>query len=61
MSASLNGGEWISGLRARKILGIGYGSLQRLAVIGKVKTLVEPGQTPRYRREDVEALAPPSA
>lgn len=52
-----NGSEWISGLRARQILGIGYGALQRLAVLGKVRTLIEPGLSPRYNRADVEKVA----
>lgn len=49
--------EWVSGLQARRMLGIGYGALQRLAVIGKVTTLVEPGLSPRYRRDDLARLA----
>jgi hypothetical protein len=52
-----NGSEWISGLRARQLLGIGYGGLQRLAVLGKVRTLIEPGLSPRYNRADVEKVA----
>lgn len=55
--AVLSNQEWISGLRARKALGIGYGALQRLAVLGKIRVLVEPGQTPRYNRSDVARLA----
>ena len=51
-----NDGEWISGLRTpdtRHRLC----ALQRLAVIGKVRTLVEPGLSPRYNRADVERVA----
>jgi hypothetical protein len=54
MSAPSN--EWISGLRARQMLGIGYGALQRLAVLGQVRTLIKPGLSPRYSRADVEQL-----
>lgn len=49
--------QWTSGLQARKALGIGYGALQRLVVLGRIRVRVEPGVSPRYCREDVERLA----
>jgi len=30
--------EWISGLKARRCLRMSYGSLARLAILGKVRT-----------------------
>lgn len=53
--------DWISGLRARKALGIGYSGLVRLALVGKIRTKIEPGQTPLYNRADVERLVSKSA
>lgn len=53
----LSHAEWTSGLSARKALGIGYGALQRLVVLGRIRVLVEPGLSPRYHRGDVERLA----
>jgi hypothetical protein len=50
-------GEWITGLAARRLLQCSYGALQRLAVLGQVKTQLAPGVPVRYRRSDVEAIA----
>jgi hypothetical protein len=49
--------EWISGLKARKHLRMSYGSLARLAILGKVRTRLEPGVAPRYAQDNVEAIA----
>src|SRR5262249_27995277 len=48
--------DWVTGLCARRLLKCSYGGLQRLAVIGKVRTLVEPGVSPRYSKRDIELL-----
>jgi hypothetical protein len=58
--ASPSSEEWLTGRTARRQLGgISYASLQRLAVLGRIGTLVEPGIPPRYRRSDVARLAAP--
>jgi hypothetical protein len=49
--------EWITGSAARRILGVGYSSLQRLCVLGRVRTRLDPGVPVRYHRGDVEAVA----
>jgi hypothetical protein len=49
--------EWISGLKARRCLRVSYGSLARRAILGKVRTRLEPGVAPRYAQDDVEAIA----
>ena len=49
--------NWITGAAARRRLGVSYGGLQRLAVLGQIDTLVEPGIPPRYSREDVDRIA----
>jgi hypothetical protein len=54
---TVSNGEWITGLAARRLLRCSYGALQRLAVLGQVKTRLAPGEPVRYHRGDVEAIA----
>jgi hypothetical protein len=54
---TVSDGEWITGLAARRRLKCSYGALQRLAVLGQVRTRLALGVPVRYRREDVEAIA----
>jgi hypothetical protein len=49
---------YVSGRMARQLLGGASAyTLQALALRGEVRTLVDPGRPPAYRREDVERLA----
>jgi hypothetical protein len=49
--------EWVPGSEARRIIGCTYARLKSLALVGKLKVLLEPGISPKYRRADVEAIA----
>ena len=49
--------EWITGSEARKILKLSNSALLRLAVLGRVRTRLEPGLAVQYNRADVERLA----
>jgi hypothetical protein len=48
--------EWLSANAARRISGWGVSRLQRLAILGRIRTMNPPGETTRYRREDIERL-----
>jgi hypothetical protein len=48
---------WISGQKARARLNVGYGSLVRLALLGRIRTRIEPGIPAKYSARDVEAIA----
>jgi hypothetical protein len=47
---------FVSAAEAGRIAGISQTKLQRLAVLGRVRVELEPGEKPRYSRADVEAL-----
>jgi hypothetical protein len=49
--------EWITGLAARRRLGIGYSGLNRLAVLREVRVRLELGRAPSYSRADVDRIA----
>ncbi len=49
---------YLSGRMARQLLGGASAyTLQALALRGEVRTLIDPGRPPVYRRDDVERLA----
>jgi hypothetical protein len=46
--------EWITGREARTLLGgIAFTTLQRLAILGHIRTKIDPGVPPRFHRGDV--------
>ena len=49
--------EWLTGAAARRRLKMSYCGLQRLAILRRVATLIEPGIPPRYSRTDVDRIA----
>lgn len=49
--------ELMTANAACKTLGIVPYTLQRLALTGRVRVLIEPGANPRYYRAEIEALA----
>jgi hypothetical protein len=49
--------EWINGTEARRILQVSNTRLLRLAVLGRVRTRLEPGFAVQYNRADVEKVA----
>ncbi|MHB1558586.1 MAG: hypothetical protein ACYC61_14105 [Isosphaeraceae bacterium] len=58
MSTTAPAGEWISCRQARHVLGgCGTATIQRLALIGDIRTRAEIGRTLKYFRPDVEAVA----
>jgi hypothetical protein len=50
-------GPWISGRSACRLADVTYYRLQRSAIMGLIRTRVEPGEPLRYNREDVIRLA----
>jgi hypothetical protein len=42
---------------AMRLSGIGYAKLLRLALLGSVRTLLLPGRSPMYCREDLGRIA----
>jgi hypothetical protein len=51
------GDEWIRANTAVRRFGISAARLSRLALAGEVRTIVEPGSTPRFAASDVERIA----
>ncbi len=49
--------EWLNGRQASKTIGCSPTALQRAALLGQVRTKIEPGIPPRYHRTDVERIA----
>lgn len=49
--------DWISGARARRILGCAYSGLQRLVILRRIRVQLELGCAPRYNLDDVQRLA----
>lgn len=49
--------EWITGRQACRVLGCASHALQRAALLGSVRTKIDPGIPIRYHRADVEKLA----
>lgn len=56
LTATCSPSDWMTGAAARRRLGVSYSGLQRLAILGRISTLVEPGIPPRYSRADVERI-----
>jgi hypothetical protein len=49
--------EWLNGRQASRRIGCSPTALQRAALLGQVRTKIEPGIPPRYHRDDVERIA----
>jgi hypothetical protein len=49
-------GQWISGRAARKLTGRGVYAIHKLALVGRIRTRLEPGSPIQYHRDDVLAL-----
>jgi hypothetical protein len=49
--------QWLNGRQATKKIGCSPSALQRAALLGQVRTKIEPGIPPRYHRDDVERIA----
>ncbi len=50
-------GEWLTGRQASKTIGCSPTALQRAALLGHIRTKIEPGIPPRYHRDDVRRIA----
>jgi hypothetical protein len=50
--------EWLSGTAAQRVIGCTWYYLQRLALLGRVRTLIEPGGLVRFRRDDCLQITP---
>jgi hypothetical protein len=49
--------EWLNGRQASQTIGCSPTALQRAALIGQIRTRIEPGIPPRYHRDDVARIA----
>jgi hypothetical protein len=49
--------EWLSGRAASMKIGCSPTALQRAALLGQIRTRLDPGVPPRYHAGDVEKIA----
>jgi hypothetical protein len=48
---------WLNGRQASLLIGCSPTALLRLALIGRIRTKLDPGSPPRYHAEDVASIA----
>ena len=48
---------YMTGRQAMLRLNLGRNAVQRLALLGRIRVLMEPGASTRFNREDVEKIA----
>jgi predicted site-specific integrase-resolvase len=53
---SIASGQWIRAFTAAKRLGITVYRFHKMAIAGRVRTRIEPGQNPVYNADDVDRL-----
>jgi predicted site-specific integrase-resolvase len=54
---SLASSTWLKAKTAADRLGVTVYKLHNMALAGQIRTMIEPGATPRYSAEDVDRLA----